>query len=114
MRCRHCGKHLRGKRSDARYCSAKCRVWEWRYRHPERLRTASVAPEGKRPDTLYAICEVLVRGPCLTLQVVDHIYANKRAYAVGDRDPSHYIAIPERDLRDAAATVRVSNANDLE
>lgn len=73
-----------------------------------------MASRGKRADTLYAICEVLVRGPCLTMQVVDHIYANKRAYAVGDRDPAHYIAIPERDLRDAAATVAWSNANDLE
>ena len=55
---------------------------------------------------MYAICEVLVRGPYMTLAVVDHAYANKKAYALGDWDPEHYIAIPERDLRDAVAVVR--------
>jgi hypothetical protein len=41
--CEQCDASLDGRRSDARYCSDRCRYESWERKHPQRLSTASTA-----------------------------------------------------------------------
>jgi len=54
-RCRACGKRLKGKRADARYCGDACR--QYGHRHQLEFVVARILGQSVRPESKCLVCD---------------------------------------------------------